>query len=174
MKSIILGGGCFWCLESVFDLVNGVSHVTSGYAGGQESNPTYKSVCTGTTGHTEVIKVDYEPQIIPLELILKLFFTYHNPTTLNRQGNDVGTQYRSAIYYTDESELPTIQEAIVWAEQKWELPVVTELAIDQIFFPAEDYHQGYYLNNPNQGYCRFVIDPKINHLRKQFASLLKD
>ena len=171
-QSIVLGGGCFWCIESVFQDLKGVLSATSGYAGGHDDQPTYKSVCMGVTGHTEVVKIDYDTDQITLEQLLEVFFVMHNPTTLNRQGNDVGTQYRSAIYYTQPSDLQQIESAIASGEEVWGLPIVTEVAIDQKFYPAEAYHQNYYKLNPQQGYCQYVISPKLSKLRGKFASLL--
>ncbi len=173
MKSIILGGGCFWCIEPIFQEINGVLSVHSGYAGGFDENPTYKSVCAGVTGHTEVVKVEYDADVISLAQILQVFFTLHNPTTLNRQGNDVGTQYRSAVYYNDDKELAIIENAIAEAEELWSLPVVTEVKKDIKYYPGEAYHQNYYNLNPNQGYCSYVISPKLSKLRKTFTALLK-
>lgn len=173
IKSIQLAGGCFWCIEPIFSDLRGVVSATSGYAGGHDTLPTYKAVCSGQTGHTEVVKVDYDDEVISLSDILDLFFSFHNPTTLNRQGNDVGTQYRSAIYYSNSEDLDQITSAIERAEEIWRDPIVTEVAKDKIFYPAESYHQDYYKNNPNQGYCQFVINPKVNKLRANYSSLLK-
>lgn len=173
MNEIIIGGGCFWCIESIFQEINGVSSAISGYAGGFDEQPTYKTVCAGITGHTEVVKLQYDDEMITLAQILEMFFTLHNPTTLNRQGNDVGTQYRSSIYYTHERDLAIIDKAIIEAEELWGLPVVTEVKLRVKFYEAEAYHQNYYQLNPNQGYCQYVISPKLNKLRKSFTAYLK-
>ncbi len=175
IKSTYLGGGCFWCTESVFQKVNGVISVTSGYAGGNSKNPTYKEVCSGMSGHAELIKVDYNADVVTLEDLLSVFFATHDPTTLNRQGGDVGTQYRSVIFYSDETEKSIIQDFISGTVSKlWDNPIVTELtALDQ-FFAAEDYHQDYYNRNSSQGYCRIVINPKLAKLKEKFSHLLKE
>jgi len=165
METSILGGGCFWCTEAVFERVEGVKEVISGYAGGDILNPTYKQICTGTTGHAEVIKIIYEPSVIPYEKILQIFAECHDPTTLNRQGADVGTQYRSTIMYLSESQE---KAAKLWKESlsnKYEDPVVTEIVPAPKFYNAEEYHQDYYTKNPNQGYCSVVIRPKLKKLK---------
>ena len=170
-----LGGGCFWCLEAVYDQLKGVTDVVSGYAGGQTVNPSYKAVCTGTTGHAEVVQVTFDPDVVTLADILKVFFTIHDPTTLNRQGADVGTQYRSAIFYHS-AEQKTIAEQTIaeLTEAKlWPDPIVTEVTALDVFYPAEDYHQEYFVNNPNQGYCRVVIEPKVAKFRQKFMEQLK-
>ncbi len=172
-RTILLGGGCFWCIESVFQDIKGVQSCTSGYAGGTDENPTYKKICSGLSDHAEVVRIEYDDSLFPLTSLLDLFFAFHNPTTLNRQGNDVGTQYRSAIYYVDDSEKDVIDQAALRAEKNWGLPIVTEIKRDVIFYPAEDYHQNYYNNNPDQGYCQFVISPKVSKLRKHYSHLLK-
>lgn len=173
-KSIVLGGGCFWCLEAVFDKLKGVSKAQSGYAGGHVTNPTYKEVCYGTTGHAEVLKIDYNPEVISLEVLLQVFFTFHDPTTLNRQGNDVGTQYRSIIYYLDEEEKVLIEKYIdEVASSFWDNPIVTELSAPAIFYPAEAYHDDYYKLNSAQPYCKFVIEPKVLKLREKYSELIK-
>lgn len=170
--TIILGGGCFWCLEAVFQRVQGVNQVISGYTGGSIKNPAYREVCSGTTGHAEVIQIEFEPEQITLEQILKIFFTVHDPTTLNRQGNDVGSQYRSCIFYRTEQQKMIAEQVIQnFASQAWEKPIVTTVELVSIFYPAEQYHQNYYRNNPDQGYCQVIIQPKVNKLRKEFASL---
>ncbi len=171
-KVIIIGGGCFWCIESIFQDIKGVLSAVSGYAGGHDDHPTYKTVCMGVTGHTEVVKITYDNDQISLGQLLEIFFVMHNPTTLNRQGNDVGTQYRSAIYYSEESDLEVINTAVANAEEIWGLPVVTEVDTDQVFYPAEAYHQNYYKLNPQQGYCQYVISPKLTKLRQKYAALL--
>ena len=165
METSILGGGCFWCTEAVFERVEGVKEVISGYAGGDILNPTYEQICTGTTGHAEVIKIIYEPSVIPYEKILQIFAECHDPTTLNRQGADVGTQYRSTIMYLSESQE---KAAKLWKESlsdKYEDPVVTEIVPAPKFYKAEEYHQDYYTKNPNQGYCSVVIRPKLKKLK---------
>lgn len=170
-----LGGGCFWCLEAVFDRMQGVTDVVSGYAGGHVVNPTYKAVCTGTTGHAEVVQVTFDPNQVSFREILQVFFTIHDPTTLNRQGNDVGPQYRSAIFYHNEAQkevaLAVIRE--LEAEKVWDGPIVTEISPLDIFYAAEDYHQEYYENNQYQPYCMFVVAPKVQKFRQKFAERLK-
>ena len=160
----LIGGGCFWCTEAVFEKITGVVEVISGYAGGQTSNPTYKEICTGKTGHAEVIKIIFDPKITTFAKILEVFGAAHDPTTLNRQGADVGTQYRSTIMYLSEKQEKV---AIAWKKKlsdKFVDPVVTEIVPAPTFYPAEDYHQDYYKKNPNQGYCSFVIRPKLKKL----------
>lgn len=160
----LIGGGCFWCTEAVFEKITGVVEVISGYAGGQTSNPTYKEICTGKTGHAEVIKIIFDPKITTFAKILEVFGAAHDPTTLNRQGADVGTQYRSTIMYLSEKQEKI---AIAWKKKlsdKFVDPVVTEIVPAPAFYPAEDYHQDYYKKNPNQGYCSFVIRPKLKKL----------
>jgi peptide-methionine (S)-S-oxide reductase len=170
-----LGGGCFWCLEAVFNELDGVIDVVSGYSGGHQDNPDYQSVCSGTTGHAEVVQITYSPQIIPYKEILGIFFSIHNPTTLNRQGADVGHQYRSVIFYHSEEQKEAAKEVIEYLEKEeiWSDPIKTELNPMDKFFPAEDYHQDYYKRNPNQGYCVAVINPKMAKFRKEYSSLLK-
>lgn len=168
-----LAGGCFWCLEAVYDELKGVSRVVSGYAGGDVPNPNYKQVCSGTTGHAEVVKIEYDPEVISYRDLLEIFFTIHDPTTLNRQGADVGTQYRSAIFYHDEEQRSIAEEIIAELEDAnaYANPIVTEVAPLDTFYAAEDYHQDYYKNNPNQGYCMVVIAPKLAKFRKKFADM---
>lgn len=170
MQRAILGGGCFWCTEAVFRALRGVQAVMSGYAGGTGS-PDYQSVCGGRTGHAEVIAVDFDPAQISFQDLLNVFFATHDPTTLNRQGNDVGTQYRSVIYYQDESQRQTAQ-AMIDELKAQGIPVVTELSPVPVFHPAEDYHQRYYEKNPTQGYCNFMIPPKLAKLNAKFAHLM--
>ena len=161
----ILGGGCFWCTEAVFELLEGVDSVVSGYAGGANPNPTYEQICTGTTGHAEVIKISFNPSEISYEQLLETFGECHDPTTLNRQGADTGTQYRSTIMYVDEDQ-KLMAEA--WKKKLGSIladPVVTEIVPSPVFYPAEDYHQDYFRRNPNQGYCTFVIRPKLKKLK---------
>ena len=170
-----LAGGCFWCLEAVFDDLEGVEDVVSGYAGGSVPNPTYKHVCTGETGHAEVVQVTFNPDVISYRDLLRVFFTIHDPTTLNRQGADVGTQYRSAIFTHNETQEKVAEEAIAELNDAgiWDDPIVTEVVPLEAFYPAEDYHQEYFRRNPNQGYCRVVIAPKVAKFRKQYLDRLK-
>jgi len=170
-----LGGGCFWCLEAVFQELNGVKRVVSGYAGGQVANPTYEQVCSGRTGHAEVVQVTFDAVQLSFRDVLQVFFGIHDPTTLNRQGADVGTQYRSAIFY-DSPEQESIARAVIEEIDKagiWDAPVVTEVVPLAEFFPAEQYHQDYFRRNPGQGYCRVVIAPKVAKFRKQHLARLK-
>ena len=171
-----LGSGCFWCTEAVFERLNGVQKVVSGYASGTVENPTYEEVCSGTTGHAEVTQITYDPKIISYDELLEVFWKTHNPTTLNRQGNDVGTQYRSVIFYHSEEQK---QLAEKYKEElnksgAWDRPIVTEISLLTNFFSAEGYHQDYYKNNPNQGYCAFVIAPKVEKFEKVFKDKLKN
>lgn len=159
-----LGGGCFWCIEAVFSRIDGIARATSGYAGGSTSNPSYEQVCTGTTGHAEVVQVEFDPEVISYADLLRLFFRAHNPTTLNRQGADVGTQYRSVIFYHDEQQLQEAKTVIAEVQEKWGDPIVTELEPAPTFFPAEEYHQRYFERNPYAGYCQAVIAPKIKKM----------
>jgi peptide-methionine (S)-S-oxide reductase len=170
-----LGGGCFWCLEAVFEQLRGVTKVESGYAGGSTINPSYQQVCTGSTGHAEVVQVTFDPAVISYREILEVFFALHDPTTLNRQGNDVGTQYRSAIFYHSPDQKRVAEEVLAEFNKAgiWDRPPVTEVVPLTSFFRAEDYHQGYFRNNPTQGYCQAVVSPKVAKLRKQFAAKLK-
>jgi peptide-methionine (S)-S-oxide reductase len=170
-----LGGGCFWCLEAVYDQLKGIDDVVSGYAGGHVRNPTYRHVCEGTTGHAEVIQIKFNPQEISFREILDVFFTIHDPTTLNRQGNDVGTQYRSAIYYHTPEQKATAEAAIseLNAQHLWNAPIVTEVTPIDTFYPAEDYHQEYFARNPNQGYCQIIIAPKVAKFRKSYFEKLR-
>ncbi|MBZ0293831.1 MAG: peptide-methionine (S)-S-oxide reductase MsrA [Anaerolineae bacterium] len=170
-----LAGGCFWCIEAVFDELQGVTDVVSGYSGGHIPNPDYKAVCTGATGHAEVIQVTFDPDVISFKDILKVFFTVHDPTTLNRQGADVGTQYRSAIFYHSPEQKATAEETIAElnAEGLWDNPIVTEVTAFEKFYPAEAYHQEFYARNPYQGYCRVVIAPKVAKFRKEYMDRLK-
>lgn len=172
---ITLGGGCFWCLEPIFAELVGVEDAVVGYSGGHVADPSYQQVCTGQTGHAEVVQVAFDPETIALEEILKIFFTIHDPTTLNRQGADVGPQYRSAIFYHDEEQRQTAQQVIEEVEEAgiWDNPIVTEVTSFDEFFRAEDYHQEYYEKNPGAGYCRVVIAPKVAKFRKRYADQLK-
>jgi len=175
IKTAVFAGGCFWCTEAIFSQLKGVEKVVSGYSGGKTINPTYKEVCTGMTGHAECTQITYDPDQISFAELLEVFWTTHDPTTLNRQGADSGTQYRSAIFYSDEDQK---QEAITYKaklekEKIWDHPIVTEITRFEKFYPAEDYHQEYYANNTNQGYCRIVITPKLEKFKKVFAGKLK-
>jgi peptide-methionine (S)-S-oxide reductase len=169
-----LGGGCFWCLEAVYQQVKGVVHVESGYAGGHTVNPDYESVCQGKTGHAEVVKIDYDPAVIDYDTILKIFFAIHDPTTLNRQGNDLGTQYRSVIFTHDDHQKQKAQAIIetLAREKIFQDPIVTEVVDLPVYYPAEDYHQNYFKQHPEQGYCAFVVGPKVSKFRAQFKELL--
>ncbi len=168
-KVITLGGGCFWCTEAVFVRVKGVVDVESGYCNGHDPHPTYARVCEGDTGHTEVVRVVYDPQLIDLRALLEIFFVVHDPTTLNRQGNDVGTQYRSGIYLSDANDQAVAQEVMQQVSSHLGTTVVTELAMLDNYHPAEDYHQDYFANHPEQGYCAFVVAPKVQKFLKTFA-----
>lgn len=159
-----IGGGCFWCTEAVLERVPGVLKAVSGYAGGKNANPTYEDVCTGRTGHAEVIQVEFDPTVVSYEKILEVFFEAHDPTSLNRQGADEGTQYRSVIFYHDEAQHVAAGRAKLAAQAQWPDPIVTEIAPLTKFYPAEKYHQDYFKNNPTQGYCSFVIKPKMKKL----------
>jgi peptide-methionine (S)-S-oxide reductase len=170
-----LGGGCFWCLEAVFDDLKGVSEVVSGYSGGKVSSPSYQMVCSGTTGHAEVVQVTFDPMVLSYHDLLKTFFTIHDPTTLNRQGADVGTQYRSVIIYHDPQQKQIAEQVIaeIEAEKIWDHPIVTQLVAFEEFYPAEDYHQEYFANNASQPYCQVVIAPKVVKFRKLYQERLK-
>ena len=170
-----LAGGCFWCLEAVFDELNGVISVESGYAGGQVENPSYRAVCNGDTGHAEVVQVTFDPSVLSYRDLLTVFFTIHDPTTLNRQGADAGTQYRSAIFYHDETQRADAEAVIreINAAKLWTSPIVTEVAKFEKFYVAEDYHQEYFANNPYQPYCMAVVAPKVVKFRKHFVDRLK-
>jgi peptide-methionine (S)-S-oxide reductase len=170
-----LAGGCFWCLEAVYNDLRGVEKVVSGYSGGRAPNPSYEEVCTGRTGHAESIEITFDPQVISFKELLEVFFTIHDPTTLNRQGADHGTQYRSAIFYHSPEQKEVAEKTIadITAAKIWNGPIVTEVTKFSVFYPAEDYHQHFYERNPNQGYCRMVIEPKVIKFRKQFISKLK-
>ena len=170
-----LAGGCFWCLEAVFDELNGVISVESGYSGGHVDNPSYKAVCTGMTGHAEVVQVTFDPSVLSFRDLLTVFFTIHDPTTLNRQGADVGTQYRSAIFYHDDSQRADAEAVIheLTESKLWSNPIVTEVAKFEKFYVAEDYHQEYFANNPYQPYCMAVVAPKVVKFRKHFVDRLK-
>jgi peptide-methionine (S)-S-oxide reductase len=170
-----LAGGCFWCLEAVFDDLEGVADVVSGYSGGHVPNPTYRHVCTGETGHAEVVQVTFDPGVISYRDLLNVFFTIHDPTTLNRQGGDVGTQYRSAIFYHSPEQKRIADETIAGLSKAgvWDRPIVTEVTAFRAFYPAEDYHQEYFRRNPAQPYCQMVVAPKVAKFRKQYLQRLK-
>lgn len=170
-----LGGGCFWCLEAVYDEVAGVQQVVSGYAGGSVANPTYEQVCSGATGHAEVVQITYDPDVVSYRDLLEIFFTIHDPTTPNRQGADVGTQYRSAIFYHDEAQRETAEAVIddLTEQRVWSDPIVTEISPLDTFYRAEDYHQDYFRRNTYQPYCQFVVAPKVRKLRKKHQEKLK-
>ena len=168
-ETATLGGGCFWCLEAVYQELKGVQHVESGYTGGHVAHPTYEQVCDGTTGHTEVVRVEFDPAVVSYREILEIFFTIHDPTTPNRQGNDVGTQYRSAIFYHSPEQEETARQVIACMANVWDAPIVTELNPVQAYYEAEDYHQNYFRQHPLQGYCAFVVAPKLAKFRNVFA-----
>ena len=175
METATLGAGCFWCVEAVFDDLRGVEDVVSGYSGGHKDNPTYQEVCSGETGHAEVIQIKFDPEVISFADILRVFFSVHDPTQLNRQGNDIGTSYRSAIFYHDEEQKRTAQEIIdeITKEGIYDKPIVTEVTPFDKFWPAENYHQEYFANNPNQPYCAAVVAPKVAKFRQKFVEKLK-
>ena len=174
-ETATLAGGCFWCLEAVFLELNGVEKVVSGYSGGEVEKPSYRKVSTGTTGHAEVVQISFDPEKISYRDILEVFFTIHDPTTLNRQGADVGTQYRSAIFYHSDAQKNIAEHVMRELDRSniWDNPIVTEMIPFQNFYPAEDYHQDYYTQNSDESYCRLVIEPKVAKLRKHFIDKLK-
>ena len=170
LDTIYFGAGCFWCVEAIFQQVNGIEEVTPGYCGGTTKNPTYNEVCSGKTGHAEVAKIVFNPSIVDLAHLLEVFWKTHDPTTLNRQGNDIGTQYRSAIFFVNDShkdEVLKFKDELIF-EKVWDQPIVTQVEKIDVFYPAEDYHHNYYNNNKSQGYCQFVIQPKIEKYKKIF------
>lgn len=175
METATLAGGCFWCLEAVYDQLKGVESVESGYAGGQTVNPSYQQVCSGTTGHAEVVQIKYDPSVITFRDLLDIFFTIHDPTTLNRQGGDIGTQYRSAVFYHDDAQREAAEHMIKELDQLrlWDAPIVTQVVPLENYYPAEAYHQEYFANNPGQGYCQMVVAPKVSKFRKKFLEKLK-
>jgi peptide-methionine (S)-S-oxide reductase len=175
VEQATLAGGCFWCLEAVFDDLEGVQSVESGYTGGRVSNPTYEQVCSGSTDHAEAVQITFDPQQISYHDLLTIFFTIHDPTSLNRQGNDIGTQYRSAIFLHDDAQRQTAVQVMgeIVTAGLWKGPLVTELQTFTVFYPAEDYHQEYFANNPRQAYCQFVVAPKVAKFREKFAARLK-
>lgn len=174
MTNFTLAGGCFWCLDSIFRQLNGIISVESGYSNGDTKNPTYDAVCSGATGYAEVVRLSFDETIIPAETILEIFFAMHNPTTLNRQGNDIGTQYRSALLYTDAAQKVLFENARMKAQELWDEPIVTEITSLQNYYPAEEYHQDYFNKNPANGYCVIVINPKLSKTRAQFAQYWKE
>jgi peptide-methionine (S)-S-oxide reductase len=174
MTTYVIAGGCFWCLDAVYRRLKGVESVVSGYAGGGTTNPTYEQVSSGETGHTEAVQITFDESIIPADTILDLFFLIHDPTTLNRQGNDVGTQYRSAMYYSDDTQKAAFEAALERAKSHWDNPIVTELKPLNVFYNAEDYHQDYFNKNPGNGYCSIVITPKIVKARSAYTKWFKD
>jgi peptide-methionine (S)-S-oxide reductase len=175
VQKITFGNGCFWCTEAIFQSLKGVKSVTSGYMGGKVNNPTYEQVCTGTTGYAEVIELEYDADILSFDELLLIFFKTHNPTTLNRQGNDIGTQYRSAIFYTTDEQKQASRAMIkrLTDENVFDSPIVTEVTPAGEFYKAEDYHQNYFNDNPNKSYCAFVIQPKLNKFAKDFTDKIK-
>jgi peptide-methionine (S)-S-oxide reductase len=175
LETATLAGGCFWCVEAVYDDLKGVEDVVSGYSGGHTDSPTYRQVCDGNTGHAEVIQIRFDPSIVSFKEILQVFFSVHDPTTLNRQGNDIGTQYRSAIFYHDDEQKRVAEETIreIETEGIWDAPIVTEVVPFEKFWPAEDYHQEYFANNASQPYCTAVVAPKVAKFRQKFVSRLK-
>ncbi len=170
-----LAGGCFWCLEAIFNQLRGVEKVVSGYSGGTVPDPSYQEVSTGTTGHTEAVQITFDRRLISFKELLEVFFTIHDPTTLNRQGADVGTQYRSAVFFHTPEQEAAAKEMIIKLESKkiWDAPIITEITPFKALYPAEKYHQEYFFHNPDQPYCRVVIEPKVAKLRKQFLAKLK-
>lgn len=173
LETATLAGGCFWCLEAVFRRLKGVHSVVSGYMGGATANPAYRDICSGNTGHAEVVQVAFDPAVISYVELLDVFFTIHDPTTLNQQGSDRGTQYRSAIFYHTPEQLAAAETAILAEQTGWPDPIVTELTEAEVFYPAEDYHQDYFANNTYQPYCQFVVAPKVRKAVEKFGSKLK-
>lgn len=167
-ETIVLGGGCFWCTEAAFLVMDGVVSTKVGYAGGAKADPTYEEVCNGTTGHAEVMKLEYNPKVLKLEKVMDVFFTIHDPTSLNRQGMDYGTQYRSAVLYTTDEQRDAIKKYITEAAKGYSKPIVTEVKKLDKFYPAEEYHQHYFEKNPFAGYCQFVVKPKVEKVKKEF------
>lgn len=175
LEQATFGAGCFWCVEAVFQRLNGVESVVSGYSNGHKKNPTYKEVCGGDTGHAEVARLTFDPSVITFEELLEVFWNVHDPTTLNRQGNDVGTQYRSGVYFhnDEQKQIAEAYKTQLDASDTWADPIVTEIVPIADYYPGEAYHQNYYNENPNQGYCAFVVRPKVDKFMKQFAGKLK-
>ena len=172
LETVIFGNGCFWCTEAIFQDLKGVKSVVSGYSGGHVENPTYEEVCAKTTGHAEVVKLTFDSNVISLDQVLDIFFVTHDPTTLNRQGNDVGPQYRSAIFFQNEAQKGAAEKAKVRAQALYDDPIVTEITAFTNYYPAENYHQNYFKDHGNQPYCAFVIRPKVAKFRKQYLDLL--
>ena len=170
-----LGGGCFWCIEAAFNKLKGVVSATSGYSGGEIDNPTYQQICSGSTGHAEVVQIEFDPDVISFQQLLTMFFQLHDPTQLNRQGNDIGTQYRSVIFYHNEEQKHQAEVLLCLLEQQnvWPEPIVTEIKPEHTFYPAEHYHQGYAESNPNQPYCQFLVLPKLEKFKEMFNDYLK-
>jgi peptide-methionine (S)-S-oxide reductase len=173
IETATLGGGCFWCTEAVFQQLQGVLTVESGYTGGSVVNPSYEAVCNGTTGHAEVIRLSFDDSVVSFREVLEIFFTIHDPTTLNRQGADVGTQYRSVIYFHSPQQRETAQQVIAEMANVWDAPIVTELSPATTYYKAEDYHQNYFVQHPLQGYCAFVVEPKVAKFRKMFSHKMR-
>lgn len=176
LEKATFGAGCFWCVEAIYELVEGIEHVESGYSGGHVENPSYKEVTTGTTGHAEVARIHFNPDVISYEELLEVLWHTHNPTTLNRQGNDVGPQYRSVIFYHNEEQKEIAEKSLKKTDESdlWEDPIVTKIQPLENYYVAENYHQNYFENNPNAGYCSFVIAPKVKKFKKEFSHLLKE
>lgn len=172
MQTFVLGGGCFWCLDAIYQKTRGVTEVVSGYSGGHDRAPSYETVCSGTSGHAEVVAVTFDEEIIPSEVILDMFFTAHDPTTLNRQGYDVGTQYRSVMFYADDDQKVLFQAAIERNQENWKSPIVTELSPLPKFYPAEEIHNDFYGQRPEVGYCQVIISPKLAKARKHYKEWL--
>jgi methionine-S-sulfoxide reductase len=170
MEKIVLGGGCFWCVEAVFEELSGIVSLLPGYAGGVSPNPTYSEVCGGLTGHAEVVEVEFDPDQVSLEDVLDMFFSSHDPTSKNRQGADVGSQYRSIILYTSEDQKAAVEKFIMEISGEYKKPIVTEVKALGVFYPAEEYHRGYYRKNPGQGYCQIVITPKVSKIKRKLVS----
>lgn len=173
MTDVVLAGGCFWCLDAVYRQFRGVEASVCGYTGGETPDPDYRSVCSGATGHQEALKLSFDPQVIDLDTVLDIFFTSHDPTSWDRQGADTGSQYRSVLFYADEQQREAFERAVARAQQLYPSPIVTEIKPLGVFYEAEDYHQNYYALNPAQGYCAFVVSPKVAHARRNFAHLLR-
>src|SRR5450830_719416 len=173
MEVAVFGGGCFWCLTAVYGEVRGVMRVESGYTGGSVPDPSYEQVCTGDTGHAEVVRLEFDPAVIAYHDLLEIFFTLHDPTTLNRQGNDVGTQFRSVIYYQSAEQESVARKVLAEMAGVWDAPLVTEISPAQPYYKAEDYHQNYFAQHPLQGYCAFVVEPKVTKFRKMHTARLK-
>jgi len=175
METAVLGGGCFWCLEAVYEEVRGVERVTPGYCGGQRPNPSYEQICTGVTGHAEVVQLHFDPALISFRQILEIFFAIHDPTTLNRQGNDIGSQYRSVVFCQSVSQRETLSTLIteLTGAKAYSSPIVTEIADNAVFYPAEAYHHHYFARNPQQGYCQYVVAPKVLKFRHHFTDRQK-